>query len=127
MLCVCIILSSSILFYHYYSFVIVLNSFYSLGNRLCTTCSKENKECLVIDCKDFRKSPHPKCLYCKHHSDPNTTRCAKCKTQGLADGSDTQYCPTCNLLCRKGMGHFVCTRDFSYRMFCIFKAQQIQY
>ena len=36
------------------------------------TCVKENKECLVIDCKDRRKIHPSRCQYCKKHSDPKT-------------------------------------------------------
>ena len=59
----------------------------------CSICY----ECQVIDCKEPR-NPYG-IFYCMHHSDPKT-RCRNCKRQGLADGSETQLCSTCNLLCR---------------------------
>ena len=60
-----------------------------------TRCSNCYKECNVIDCK----KPWTGASYCKKHSNP-FTRCRKCKTRGLADGSEIQLCSTCNLLCR---------------------------
>ena len=94
-MCVCVCVLYYRRFYYYYSLIIVL--FYSLGTRLCTTCSKENKKCRVIDCKEFRlpsSRSFNNCRYCKRHSDPST-RCANCKTRGLPDGSETKLCSTC--------------------------------
>ena len=103
-MCVCVCVCVCV---YYYPFVII--SFYSLGTRLCTTtCSNSNIGGKVwyvcyIGCKEpclFSSRWLNNCQYCKRHShsDPKTWY-TKCKTQGLADGSDTKFCSTCNLLC----------------------------
>ena len=49
------------------------------------------------------------------------------KCSPMADNRNTVLLMTeLYLLLTRGIGHFVCTRDFSYHMFDIFNAQQIQ-
>ena len=128
-MCVCVSVCVCVCVYYFIvDFIIITHSllyvcFHSLGKRLCTICLNSNtgdKVCHVIGCKDsclLSSRFLNNCRYCQRHSDPKT-RCRNCKTRGLADGSVTNLCSICYVLCHKECYVIDCKEPWSGPSYC---------